>query len=264
MLQTTVLALHGLSCMNCAKRVKTALESREDVHHAQVDVHYAKVTGEAETKVLIDTVKQAGYQAEIAQTPDVELQLSGLSCGHCTESTRKALEAVPGVVAAEVSLDSAKVFGQVEAKTLIDAVEQAGYHATLQGADSPKSEPLTHSAPSQPEHLAAASSTVPAAIHLGKINKIGAESQIEPTQKTKNTEQNQSTTPTTPTTPSAIEPVDTETDSESVQLLLTGMSCASCVSKVQNALESVEGVEVARVNLAERSALVTANLAMKL
>ncbi|WP_227721747.1 copper-exporting P-type ATPase CopA [Yersinia proxima] len=226
MLQTTVLALHGLSCMNCAKRVKTALESREDVHHAEVNVHYAKVTGEAETTTLIDTVKQAGYQAEEAQTPDIELQLSGLSCGHCTESTRKALEAVPGVIAADVSLDSAKVYGKVEAQTLIDAVEQAGYHATLPGAQSPKTEPLTHSAPSSPEYQAAASSTIPAA-----PNDI------------KNTQPSQ--------------PVAEPADNDSVQLLLTGMSCASCVSKVQNALQRVDGVEVARVNLAERSALVT-------
>ncbi|HGI5912633.1 TPA: copper-exporting P-type ATPase CopA [Yersinia enterocolitica] len=226
MLQTTVLALHGLSCMNCAKRVKTALESREDVHHAEVNVHYAKVMGEAETTTLIDTVKQAGYQAEEAQAPDIELQLSGLSCGHCTESTRKALEAVPGVIAADVSLDNAKVYGKVEAQTLIDAVEQAGYHATLPGAQSPKAEPLTHSAPSSPEYLAAASSTIPAA-----------------TTDIKNTQ------PSHPLAESA--------DNDSVQLLLTGMSCASCVSKVQNALQSVDGVEVARVNLAERSALVT-------
>lgn len=227
MLQTTVLALHGLSCMNCAKRVKTALESREDVHHAEVNVHYAKVTGEAEATTLIDTVKQTGYQAEKAQIPDVELQLSGLSCGHCTESTRKALEAVPGVIAADVTLDSAKVYGKVDAQILIDAVEQAGYHATLAGAHSPKTEPLTHSAPSQPEYLAAASSTIPAA--KNDVNK----------------------SETTPVAEPATQ------DSDSVQLLLTGMSCASCVSKVQNALQSVEGVEVARVNLAERSALVT-------
>ncbi|CNG68812.1 copper exporting ATPase [Yersinia enterocolitica] len=226
MLQTTVLALHGLSCMNCAKRVKTALESREDVHHAEVNVHYAKVTGEADTTTLIDTVKQAGYQAEEAQTPDIELQLSGLSCGHCTESTHKALEAVPGVIAADVSLDNAKVYGKVEAQTLIDAVEQAGYHATLPGAQSPKTEPLTHSAPSSPEYLAAASSTIPAA-----------------TTDIKNTQPSQ--------------PLAEPADNDSVQLLLTGMSCASCVSKVQNALQSVDGVEVARVNLAERSALVT-------
>ncbi|ASG63961.1 hypothetical protein CEW81_18515 [Kluyvera genomosp. 3] len=34
------------------------------------------------------------------------------------------------------------------------------------------------------------------------------------------------------------------------------MSCASCVSRVQNALQAVPGVVQARVNLAERTALV--------
>ena len=43
---------------------------------------------------------------------------------------------------------------------------------------------------------------------------------------------------------------------DSQQLLLSGMSCASCVSRVQKALQAVPGVTQARVNLAERSALV--------
>ncbi|MFG1175159.1 copper-exporting P-type ATPase CopA [Erwiniaceae bacterium CAU 1747] len=43
---------------------------------------------------------------------------------------------------------------------------------------------------------------------------------------------------------------------DSRQLLIDGMSCASCVSRVQQALQNVPGVSQARVNLAERSALV--------
>ena len=43
---------------------------------------------------------------------------------------------------------------------------------------------------------------------------------------------------------------------DSHHLLLSGMSCASCVSRVQHALQGVPGVTQARVNLAERSALV--------
>jgi Cu+-exporting ATPase len=50
---------------------------------------------------------------------------------HCVGSTRKALEAVPGVSAVEVALDSAKVTGDVAPQMLINAVEQAGYQATL-------------------------------------------------------------------------------------------------------------------------------------
>jgi len=43
---------------------------------------------------------------------------------------------------------------------------------------------------------------------------------------------------------------------DSQQLLINGMSCASCVTRVQNALQAVPGVAQARVNLAERTALV--------
>lgn len=214
MSQTTVLALQGLTCMNCAQRVKKALESREDVEQAEVNVHYAKVTGEASSQALIDSVVAAGYQAAVAQQPDTELQLNGLSCMHCAASTRKALEAVPGVIDADVSIDSAKVYGDAASEALIAAVEDAGYHASLAGAaTSPKTEPLTESVPVLPENQATASSPLPA---------------------TSNGD-----------------------DDDSVQLLLSGMSCASCVSKVQNALQSVSGVDQARVNLAERSALIT-------
>lgn len=49
---------------------------------------------------------------------------------------------------------------------------------------------------------------------------------------------------------------DEQSAGESQQLLIDGMSCASCVSRVQTALQKVPGVSQARVNLAERSALV--------
>lgn len=266
MLQTTLLALQGLSCMNCAQRVKAALESREDVHHAEVNVHYAKVTGEADTHALIETIKQTGYQATEAQTPDVELHLSGLSCGHCTETVRKALEAVSGVISADVTLESANVYGKADIQTLIAAVEQAGYHATQQGIDSPKTEPLTHSAQSQPESLAAAPNTVPATNVALATSTVSDTNTVLPTNtalptNTTSTADTASATSTAPVinplpvTESVAQPAASE--GESVQLLLTGMSCASCVSKVQNALQRVDGVQVARVNLAERSALVT-------
>ncbi|MGQ6050624.1 copper-exporting P-type ATPase CopA [Serratia sp. IR-2025] len=211
MSHTTMLALQGLSCMNCAQRVKKALESRSDVEQADVNVHYAKVTGDAPDSALIDSVIAAGYQAEVAPHADTELQLSGLSCMHCVGTTRKALEAVPGVFAADVAIDGAKVYGDADPQTLIAAVEDAGYHASVAGAVAPKTEPLTDATPSLPDVQPAAQSPLPA----------------------------------------------TDGADDSVQLLLSGMTCASCVNKVQQALQSVPGVEHARVNLAERSALVT-------
>ena len=107
MSHTTMLALQGLSCMNCAQRVKSPGKPRSE--QADVNVHYAKVTGDAPDSALIDSVIAAGYQAEVAPHADTELQLSGLSCMHCVGTTRKALEAVPGVFATDVTIDGAKV-----------------------------------------------------------------------------------------------------------------------------------------------------------
>ncbi|MBS0875811.1 MULTISPECIES: copper-translocating P-type ATPase [unclassified Tatumella] len=48
-----------------------------------------------------------------------------------------------------------------------------------------------------------------------------------------------------------------EDNPQTVQLLIDGMSCASCVSRVEKALNQVAHVRQARVNLADRSALVS-------
>lgn len=134
------------------------------------------------------------------------LTLDGLSCGHCVKRVKETLEQRADVEQAEVSLHEARVIGNAAAQSLIEAVEQAGYHATLADDRRPKPEPLTESDP-QPEALTAARSQLPA-------------------------------------------------EENSFHLLIDGMSCASCVSRVENALQRVPGTARARVNLAERSALV--------
>lgn len=137
----------------------------------------------------------------------IELALDGLSCGHCVKRVKESLEQRPDVEQAEVTLDRAKVTTSASADALIDTVKQAGYDATLA---RPKAEPLAEST-LPPEALTAAPSTLPA---------------------------------------------EAQPDDDSQQLLINGMSCASCVSRVQNALQAVPGVRQARVNLAERTALV--------
>lgn len=152
----------------------------------------------------------------VVAKPDVTLNLSGLSCDHCIGVTAKALKAVDRVFGANVTLDKAEIYGTASADTLILTVSEAGYHATL---DERLSQPKaeTLSASQQQEIVTAADSETPL------VNSA------------------------------LVTPTD---DNDSLQLLLSGMSCASCVSKVQKALESVPGVEQARVNLAERSAMV--------
>lgn len=140
------------------------------------------------------------------------LALQGLSCMHCTQRVKHALESCRDVEQAEVSMHYAKVTDDAPSSALIAAVANAGYQANLASGSAAKTEPLTDATSSLPDAQPAVSSSLPA--------------------------------------------TDNNNDDD-VQLLLNGLSCASCVSKVQHALLTVPGVEQARVNLAERSALVT-------
>ncbi|WP_049000967.1 copper-exporting P-type ATPase CopA [Enterobacter bugandensis] len=136
----------------------------------------------------------------------IDLTLDGLSCGHCVKRVKESLEQRPDVESAEVTIDHAAVTGSASADALIDTIKQAGYGAEL---SHPKANPLAESS-SPSEALTAATPELPAADDID----------------------------------------------DSQQLLINGMSCASCVSRVQNALQAVPGVTQARVNLAERTALV--------
>jgi len=139
----------------------------------------------------------------------IDLTLDGLSCGHCVKRVKESLEQRADVETADVTIDHAAVTGSASAEALIDTIKQAGYGAEL---SHPKADPLTASSiPS--EALTAAPSELPAADDID----------------------------------------------DSQQLLINGMSCASCVSRVQSALQTVPGVVQARVNLAERTALVMGN-----
>lgn len=160
MSNTITLALDGLSCGHCVKRVKESLEKRADVEQADVTTTEAKVTGSASAEQLIETVKEAGYGAELshpksepltetstpsealtAVTPELpaaedaddsrQLLIGGMSCASCVSRVQNALAAVPGVSQARVNLAerTALVMGSASATELVQAVEKAGYSA---------------------------------------------------------------------------------------------------------------------------------------
>lgn len=63
----------------------------------------------------------------------ITLTLSGLHCGNCVKSVERALHEVPGVEKVSVTLSpqQAIVEGEVEAQTLIDAIDEIGFEATI-------------------------------------------------------------------------------------------------------------------------------------
>ena len=62
------------------------------------------------------------------------MQITGMMCQHCVAHVTKALNDIPGV-SAQVQLEQGRAFveagSEVLDETLVQAVEAAGYHATM-------------------------------------------------------------------------------------------------------------------------------------
>ena len=60
------------------------------------------------------------------------LKIEGMMCGHCRARVEKAMKAVPGVQAVEVSLEdkTAEVTGSASEEELKRAVVEAGYQVS--------------------------------------------------------------------------------------------------------------------------------------
>lgn len=63
----------------------------------------------------------------------VQLQVTGMSCGHCVAAVTRALKTVPGTQDAQVDLATgrATVQGNAAPEALVKAVADEGYGVTL-------------------------------------------------------------------------------------------------------------------------------------
>lgn len=59
----------------------------------------------------------------------VELEVQGMSCGHCVAAITSAVQPLPGVEAVEVDLDRGRVLvtGAADERTVTTAIEDCGY-----------------------------------------------------------------------------------------------------------------------------------------
>ncbi|MBU2839031.1 heavy metal-binding protein [Acidithiobacillus thiooxidans] len=66
---------------------------------------------------------------------DIHLKITGMTCEHCVRAVAKALEGVPGVEKADVTLEpgEAVVHGKADTTALTAAVKEEGYVAEVRG-----------------------------------------------------------------------------------------------------------------------------------
>ena len=79
----------------------------------------------------------------VANNPSTELAVTGMTCGNCARHVTEAIQGVPGVHSATVSLDSQRASvrwapdGEHNVPALIQAIEGEGYGAKVIAVDKP-------------------------------------------------------------------------------------------------------------------------------
>ncbi|ELR64743.1 Lead, cadmium, zinc and mercury transporting ATPase [Photobacterium marinum] len=213
------LGLSGLSCCKCVKKVETELAAHPAIADFSVSKTHLSVTGTLPETELISIIEKLGFQ--VVDDNTVILALSGLNCGKCVAKVEKALNENPQISKFNVSKTRAEIKSAVDADGLISLINDLGFSAKL--TDSSKPENST----AETESILTPEATPQTAAESTPIGNLA------------NTSERQSKS------------------DETVQLLLSGMTCASCVASVEKAIIAVPGVSHANVNLAERTALVS-------
>src|SRR5215207_2246208 len=124
----------GMSCASCAKRVEKALSKSAAVSEANVNFAAEKATVTYDPEAvslerLVETVGEAGYEAEVQET---SFDVLGMSCASCVGRVEKALKKVPGVLDVNVNLATEKVTvrylaSEAGLRDFARAVEGVGY-----------------------------------------------------------------------------------------------------------------------------------------
>ena len=149
MAATIQLAIKGMTCASCAKRIENALRAVAGVTSASVNLatDMATVAGDARFDELSAAVTSAGYELDTANR---QYAVKGMTCASCAGRVEKSLLKVPGVITASVNLATEQVsltlLPDTEDSALKQAVADAGYELVLSQASSEtKNTPATPS-----------------------------------------------------------------------------------------------------------------------
>lgn len=260
-----VISLQKVRCMGCARKISTALTSLDGVTNATVDTSTATIAGNFLLADAFTAIEQLGYQAGETH----HLPLSGLSCGRCVAKIEAALAKQTTVTRYQVEKYQLDVQGTINKNQLIDLIEDLGYQVPeattytlyLSGLSCQKCVKklnaaldsavyVSHYDTSKEQANITAATSSKRVIELIESLGFGATT-LPPTSEPELESEQQSVKENT----SSLEVTHAET--ANIQLILSGITCASCVSSVEKALLSVKGVQSARVNLAERTALIS-------
>ncbi|MFZ2445933.1 MAG: heavy metal translocating P-type ATPase [Syntrophobacteraceae bacterium] len=151
MAKSTV-AIEGISCAACVRRIEEGLKSLEGVRDAAVNFATSRATVEYDPAVLDegairDRIEEIGYTAQVQAPQDAGLKktavlVGGMTCAACVRRVENALKSVPGVESASVNLATSRATLEYSPRladwsSLKRAIEDAGYeYLGIHGAET--------------------------------------------------------------------------------------------------------------------------------
>ena len=126
--------IEGMSCASCVGRVENALKKVDGISQVEVNLATERATIRSAESLdpskVVEAIEKTGYSVPAS---GVELAIKGMTCASCVGRVERALLAVPGVQEATVNLatERANIRGHADLDTLVAAVANAGYEASL-------------------------------------------------------------------------------------------------------------------------------------
>jgi Cu+-exporting ATPase len=138
----TNLQVNGMNCQNCVRHVTEAIQSVPGVRSATVSLENKNATvhwnsgAQPDMPAIIEAVKKAGYEAKEFQADSTtELLVNGMTCQNCARHVTEAIQSVPGVRSAMVSLENGRATVRWNANApanvpaVLSAIAAVGYEA---------------------------------------------------------------------------------------------------------------------------------------
>ncbi|ODV78628.1 heavy metal translocatin [Suhomyces tanzawaensis NRRL Y-17324] len=150
----SVFQVQGMTCGACSASVTTALQAIAGVSDVSVSLltEEAKVVHgpEVAPQALVAAIEACGFDATLSKTHtplvNTVVSIKGMTCGACSASITEALNAIPGVDQASVSLvtESGLVRHSAAVSTaqIVSTVEDCGFDITIDSSKPIKKDTL--------------------------------------------------------------------------------------------------------------------------
>lgn len=137
-MKKTSLILLGMHCAACASKIDTALNQKNGVNEANVNLALEKAYITFDPQIvtknqLIEAVRDSGYDATSEMTKTI-IRIGGMTCASCSQTIEKALSKTPGIIEANVNLATEKAVvtydsSEINYEQIKEAINNTGYKA---------------------------------------------------------------------------------------------------------------------------------------